>query len=184
MELFEFSGEHVYPSIHALMIEPFKSMWENDTSDKHEACLKDFRYIELMCSPKKSNPYYGYTDVDVREKRVKEAIYKDENYGTTTDMLLGVMKYKELLENSLVSYGLFIDAVSGAEKLRDWLRAFDLAERTPHGAMVLKPRDVTSALKDIPELMKKLELSRTNLVAELREASKTRSDRETGFFER
>ncbi len=74
--------------------------------------------------------------------------------------------------------------MAAAEKLRLWLRDFDLNERTPHGAMVLKPKDVQMSLNEVPNTMKKLEEARKLVVAEIAQNSKTRNDRETGFFEK
>lgn len=184
MDLLELVGDHVFPTVHILMIEPFKSMWENDRSDNHENCLKDFSYIEFMCSPKKSNPYFGYTDIEMREKVVKKEVYKDENYSISSDILLGTMKYNELLANSSPSFPLLNDAIAGAEKNRVWCKDFDLDERTPNGAAVLKPADINRALKEIPSIVRLLEDTRDKVNKELAEASKTRRDREINHFER
>lgn len=111
-------------------------------------------------------------------------VYKDENHPTNSDVLLGIMKYNELLENAAPSYGLYMDSIAAGEKLRIWLRNFDLNERTPNGAMVLKPKDVQMSLNEVPNTIKKLEEARRLVVAEIAQNSKTRNDRETGFFEK
>lgn len=184
MDLFELRNGFVIPSVHALMIEPFKSMWETDYSDGKEMTLKEFAYIEFMCSPKKTNPYFGYTDMDMREKAVKKEVYKDENYHTNTDMLTGIWKYIELLKDESPSYGLLEDAIAGAEKTRKWCRDFEPSEKTPNGALLLKPRDITAALNEIPNTVKKLEETRKQVISELNETSKTRKDREVNHFEK
>lgn len=183
MDLFEMKNGYVFPSVHALMVQPFKGIWENDTSDNHEYSIKVFTYIELMCSPKKSNIYYKYTDTLIREKKVKGKIFGDEEFPTNTDMMLGTMEYLEQLKDDSISFGIFEDSIGAAEKLRKWLRNFDLNERTPNGAMVLKPADVTRALKEVPDVIKKLEEARKQVISDLSEAGKTRNNRETGMFE-
>lgn len=184
MDLFEIVNGHVFPSVHALMLEPFKSIWNNDDTENKEYSIGIFSYTEFMCSPKKSNTYYKYTDIELREKKVKERIFGDPEYPTNSDMVLCNMEYIEQLKDECISYGLFEDAVAGAEKLRRWCRDFDLNERTPNGATVLKPADINRALKEIPGIMKNLEEARNQIVAELNTASKTRGDRTVGYFER
>lgn len=184
MDLFEVVNGHVFPSVHALMIKTFGDIWYNDTSDGREYAISIFSYTEFMLSPKRSNTYYKYTDPDLREKKVKERVFGDPEYPTNTDMVLCNIEYKEQLRNECISYGLFEDAVEGAEKLRRWCRDYNLNERTPHGAMVLKPRDIQNALKEIPGIMKNLEETRDKIIAELNASSKTRNNRETGHFER
>jgi hypothetical protein len=184
MDLLEIFNGHVYPSVHALMIEPFKSMWANDRSPDREEVLKDFMYVELLCSPKKSNPYFGCTDLELREKRVKMEVYKNENHPTSTDMLFATMKYRELLENESPSYAVLEEGLVAAEKSRIWCRDLDLGAKTPNGALLLKPRDIMNALNEIPNTVKKLEDARTKVITEIADASKMKKDREPGFFER
>lgn len=182
MDLLQLVNGHVFPSVHALVISPFKEMWENDTSEGKQDCLKDFAYIELLCSPKKSNPYHG-RDEEERVKLVKKEVYKDENYSITSELILATLKYKECLELSSPSYPMYDASRVAANKLRKFLLDFNLEERTPHGAMVLKPKDVTSALKEIPDTMKGIEIARLKVNDELTEDSKTRNDRKIGSYE-
>lgn len=183
MELFEMVNGYAVPSIHALLIEPFKSIWNNDTSNNNVDSTKIFTYIELMCSPRKSNPFHGYEE-ETRIKKVKEEVWGNEDYPITHEVMMATLRYKELLSESSVSYGLYVDALVGIEKLRKWLREFSLDERTPGGAMVLKPRDVTSAMKDMDETGKSIESSRDRVHTELIQTAKTRNQREIGDYER
>lgn len=182
MELFEIRNKRAYPSVHALMIEPFKTMWETDKSTGKENCIKLFSYIELVCSPRKSNPFADLSEED-RPMRVSKEIYGTIKYPMDTMVVNAILKYKELLSEASVSYAIYMDGLRAAEKLRDYLRSFSLEERTPHGAMVIKPRDITNALKDIPDVVKRLEDGKLRVNAELLEAGKTRKDREIGMYE-
>ena len=110
MDLLEIINGQVQPSVHALCIEPFKSMWEADTSKGKESALRDFRYVELVCSPKKSNPFFGIEE-DIRPAQVRKEVYKNENHGITSDVMRACMKYTELLEHSSPSYALLISSL-------------------------------------------------------------------------
>ena len=183
MDLFEVTNGQAFPSTHALLIEPFKSIYSSDNSEDKGRAIKVFTYIELVCSPKKSNPFFGYSEED-RPSKVKKEIYGDENYPTTDFMMQGVIKFKELLEVASPTYSLFLASLQAAEDLKQNLYNINLDERTNGGAAVTKPRDVTSALREIPDVVKSLETMRTKVNSELLEESKTRNQREIGLYER
>lgn len=187
MELFTINQGKVVPSTHALLIEPYKSMWAADTSeDKHEA-INVFSYIEFLCSPKMSNPFHGIPQ-DIRPKEIKRNIWKDEQYQSdvysTFEIIQGVETYKELLANAAPGYDLYLSALSAADTLKTFLNDLDLTKTTNSGALQLKPADVTKALNEIGETISNLTESRRKLLAEIKESNKTKGGREPGLFER
>jgi hypothetical protein len=185
MDLFELNNSRAFPSVHALLIEPFKSIWEaDDTKDKGNA-IRLFSYVELMCSPKRSNPFFGYSET-VRPLKVKKEIYKDENYPDTTYMIAGVAAYKELLANSSPSFDLLNAGLTAKDALVNFLSDSEakLAMRTNTGGMVFKPADLTNALTKIGSITKELEAARDKVGEELKEAAKTRGQRTIGLYER
>jgi hypothetical protein len=58
-----------------------------------------------------------------------------------------------------------------------------LAERTKAGSMLIKPKEITSALRDTEEVLKNLENLEKRVHEEMKKA-KTISNREIGHFER
>lgn len=185
MDLFELAlhSKSVIPSVHALLIKPFKEIWENDFSIGKKDSIKLFTYVELLCSPKKSNPFSEYSEEE-RPSKVKLEVYEDENYPTTDTMLFATMKYKELLMDSSASYHLYVSALSTVHNLRNFLTNTDYTARTTTGAMRIKPKEVTSALKDLEDIERTLLLRKNNVERELKDSTKTRNDRVIGEFER
>ena len=183
MDLLEIRNNRVFPTVHALMLEPFKTIWESDTEEQKGNAIKVFSYIEFVCSPKKSNIFLGYEEKK-RSARVKKEIYGDENYPTTDFMMRGVLRYKQALEESSPTYPLLISGLNAKDKLISFLDTFDLEERTNSGTAVLKPADITRALKEIPEVAKAIQAMREKVHSELEEAAKTRNQREVGDYER
>lgn len=183
MDLFEMNNGRAFPSTHALLIEPFKSIWSKDLSAEKGEAMKVFTYIELMCNPKKSNPFFGF-DQDIRSAKVKKEVYGNADQPTTSDMLLGVMAFNELLENSSVGYSLYLSSMEAASTLKDYLKSINLDERTNGGSAVYKPVDVTRALKEIPEVIKGLRALREKIHEELTEDAKMRNQREVGDYEK
>lgn len=182
MDLFEIVNNHVVPTYHALIIEPFKGIWESDLTPDKSYAMQIFQYIELLCSPKKSNPYFGI-DEEARIPRVKKEIFGHPDSQIDTDILFAVMKYKELLEIASPSYPLLVSARKAGSKLQVYLDDFNMDERTKSGAMVIKPREVAGAIKDIPDALEKIEALHRNVNHELIEEGKTRNARPIGRYE-
>jgi len=183
MDLFEIVNGRVLPTAHALLLEPFRTIWERDTSDGKGNAEKVFRYIEFTCSPKKSNPYLGYSE-ELRPRKVKKEIWGDEDKRDTDFMILGITKYKMLLEEASPTYALLNAALTAKDKLIHFLENFDLTERTNAGTAVIKPADITRALQQVPDVAKSILAMRDKVQAELVEEAKTRNQREVGDYER
>lgn len=182
MELFQVVDGRAFPSTHALMIQPFKAIWQEDTSDDKGEAILALSFIELMCSPKKSNPFAGY-DKDTRYTKLKVELYGDSTYQLPHLVIDGMSKYEELLENSSPTYSFLQSAFEAAHKLKVYFRTYDLGERTKGGAAVYKPKDITSALKEVSDVVKSLENTRTKVDEELLDEGKMRNNRQVGLFE-
>ena len=70
MDIFIVQNNIVVPTAHALLLTPFKNIWESDDSPKKDIAMAKFSYIEFMCSYKKSNPFIGYTDKNQRKLKI------------------------------------------------------------------------------------------------------------------
>lgn len=182
MDLFVVENGRAFPSTHALLIEPFRSIWAMDSDPTKGEAIKMLTFIELSCSPKKSNPYSGY-DEETRHQKLKEEIYGDRVYQLPGIVMDGVMKYEELMEHASPTYSILKSALSAAGQLKIYLENINLGERTNSGTAVYKPKDVTTALKDLPDVARNIESLREKVQQELLEESKTRGNREIGFFE-
>lgn len=182
MELFIVQNGKAMPSVHALIIEPFKSIWNLDKDQTKGNAIRDFTFIELCCSPKKSNPYKGY-DVDQRYRVLKKELYGNEAYELSSIIIDAITKYEELLENHSPTLTLLRAALQGADKFKEQMGKINLNERTNSGAAVYKPRDITNAMKDLPEMAKSIESLMDKVNKELLDEGKTRSNRTIGYYE-
>jgi hypothetical protein len=183
MDLFEVNNGTAFPTAHALLIEPFKTIWNSDPDPKHSNAIKVFSYVYLLCSPKKSNPFLGYSEED-RPRHVKKEVYGDQDKVDTDFMIMATMKYKELLAIASPTYTLLNAALSAKDKLVDYLENFDLSERTQGGTAVIKPADITKALKEVPDVARSIIAMVEKVNMEIIEEAKTRNQREIGQYER
>jgi hypothetical protein len=182
MELFTYQNGKAMPSVHALIIEPYKTIWAQDKDPTKGEAVRFFTFIELACSPKKSNPYFGYGPEE-RYQILKEKLFGEKAYQLPGLVMDGLIQYEDFLTHASPSYSLLKAALDGAEQFKTYLSNINLSERTNSGTAVYKPRDVTNALKDLPSIAKNIEELRIKVQQELLEEGKTRSNREVGLFE-
>lgn len=183
MDLFELRNNRAFPSIHALLIEPFKTMWDNDDSREKEVCIKKFTYIELMCSPKKSNVFFEYAE-DIRVNKVSKEVYGDENYRIDQDVMMATMRYTELLNDASFGYEMLTSGLTAAHRLKAFLREFKPDEKNNSGGLMLKPKELAAAISELPNVIKGIEEARNKVHEELEQQTKTRKNRQIGRYER
>jgi hypothetical protein len=185
MDLFVVEGTVVKPSIHALIISPYKEIWERDKIPEKSEAIRTFTYIEFCCSYKKSNPYKGFAE-DIRKIKVGEAVYKEDYINFVEDSLIkeGIELYEKLRIEASPTIQYYLAAKAGAEKMMNWLNTFDMATiNTRTGMPMYKPREITSALRDTYEVMKTLNALEEKVNEQLFESMKTVGNKEINHFE-
>lgn len=186
MDLFIIEGNVVKPTVHALMLSPYKDMWEGDPDPEKSNAIREFTYIEFMCSYKKSNPFKGYPD-EIKEDRIVKSVYKEDADTFERSELVeeGMRLYEEFRDEASPTLNFYIAAVAGAGKMVNWLKDFDMDRVNARtGVPLYKPRDITSALKDTYDVMKNLDSLKVKVQEELFENTKTRGNKEINYFER
>lgn len=182
MDLLQVVNGVVVPSKFALMTQPFKGMWEDDDTENKVEVLKAFTYVEFICSPKRSNPFILY-DEESRIPKVIKEVYGDPDYRLDSEIMYAVITYKDFLAEESSYYGLLTSATAAAVKLRNYLNDFSLNERTNAGGMLIKPKDITSALNEIPIVIKRIQELRIKVSSDVEEEGKTTKEREIGPYE-
>lgn len=183
MDLFTVQNSIAVPSTHALLIEPFRTLWNRDQTQHKEVAIREFTYIELLCSYKKSNPYSGYKD-DLKKIKVANNVFPDiPDYVPDLIVEECIKMYNSLQEESSPSLRLIKAAEKAINEVESFLTTVDLTERTNSGAAVLKPVDVANAVKQLPEMSTALVRMKEKVQQELNDNSKTRGQREIGYFE-
>ena len=186
MDLFKVEGNLVVPTEHALLMYPYSEIWDRDPDPTKLEAKRQFAYIELNCSYKKSNAYKGFAD-NVRKRKVLEAIYREDADSFVEDDLIieGMRLYNELRLEASPTLQYYLSAKSGAEKMMSWLNDFDMnSVNARTGLPLYKPREITSALKDSYDVMKTLNAMEEKVNEQLFESIKTRGNKEINHFER
>lgn len=180
--LFTIENGVAVPTTEALLIEPFKTIWERDKTANHEVARKEFTYIEFMSSKKKSNPFAGYGDED-RHASLK-ALYFHEDWKIDSEIERGLITISEFQQAASVTYTYYQAALAAARKLQDFLTTFDMNEKSARsGAPVYKPADITKALIDTDKVLLNLDSLKNRVEQELFEQTKTKGNKAINPFE-
>ena len=191
MKLFDVIEHLARPTTEVLLVEPFRTIWERDISHKKSLAVKELTYVEFMSSPKKTNPFYGYANEHERSKKIIENLFgNDKFYENRTmwspDELVeeAIKQYRKFLSEASLSLE-FLEAARNAQsRLIEFLNDVDLDARSPTGALLYKPKDITNALADTEKVIKTINNLQEKVEQELLDSTKTRNNREIGHFER
>lgn len=180
--LFVIENSVAKPNTETLLISPFKEIWERDTSKDKSKAIKEFTFIELMSSKKKTNPYSGYSD-SIRFEKLREMLF-DKKW--TMDILIekALVKIKDFQEEASPTYKYYIDNLEAAEKTRKFLKNIDLSSKNDKtGNPLYKPKDVTSAIIDTEKIIQTLSSLKEKVEQELIDSVKTKNNKQINPFE-
>ena len=172
--LFQINDKSLFPNPETLLIEPFKSIWARDRTSKKSYAIEDFSYIEFMSSMKKSNPYKDYPADRKHDVIVYEVITRDD---WEIDELIqaGIKKLEELQKEGSTNYRYYIAAKCAVEKMENFFLEVDLNDVNEKGALLYKPKDITTALNDTERVMTGLNSLKKKVEEEVYETTKTRA---------
>lgn len=179
--LFTVENSVAIPNTETLLIEPFKTIWERDKTKDKEVALKEFTFIELMSSKKKSNPFSGYSD-DIRFEKLRDSLfYEDWEPDNLVEQCLA--KIDEFQKEASPTYSYYMSVLEAAEKMKSFFRSFDINEVNDRGQRIWKPKDITSAMVDTERVLQNLNSMKDKVEQELFEATKTRANKQINYFE-
>lgn len=183
--MFVFNNGIVKPEAETLGTFPFSVMWERDDSPNKDQAHLEFKFIYFFCSPKKSNPFYGYDRIKNRGDKILENIVKQyPNFRLGTLIRDGIEQYDEFWNNASPKLSYYNSAKAAVKKLEDFLNTFDMtATNLRTGAPIYKPKDITSALTDTGNVVKSLATLEETVYQEIYESSKSKGNREINYFE-
>lgn len=181
--LFVVENNIAKPNTETLLIEPFKTLWERDSSKDKSTAIKEFTYIELMSSKKKSNPYSGYSE-DIRAEKLKEYLFEDNpKWEPDIEVEKGLSKIVEFQKEASPTYTYYISVLEATEKMKDFFTTFDINEVNDKGARVFKPNEIVMAISNTDKLLQNLHSMKEKVEQELFEQAKTRGMKQINPFE-
>ena len=168
------------PTTEALLISPYKEIWDRDVSEDKTRATRDFCFIEFMTSKKITNPYAGYDD-NIRFDKLKEIYFPDSDPDSLIEQ--GMAKMVEFQTEASATYSYYTAVLEGAQKMKQFFRTFDMNETNDRGVKIWKPKDITSAMVDTDKVLQNMNAMKQRVEQELFEHAKTRGNRQINYFE-
>ena len=118
--LFTLENNIAKPHAETLLIRPYKDIWERDTSKDKAKAIREFTYIELYTSKKKTNVYAGY-EAEERQKVLTKMLFGDiPNWEPDMVILEGISKLEQFQTEASPSYAFLEAAETAANKLKSF----------------------------------------------------------------
>lgn len=179
MKLFKYEAYKVTISEEALMLQPFKKIWNRDKSKSKDKALNELAFIYFMCDPR--SDYQYIVDPEDRFNAIVESEGLPEDW--TPDKLVeeGMAFYESFKSTSAL---LLEDTRYAIEKVRMFLKTVDLNAVDDKGKPLYTINSITSTIKMIPQLIKDLNDAEKAINSEMLEKSgKVRGQKTKSLFE-
>lgn len=143
MKLFAFKDYQVTISEEALLLKPFKKLWDRDKSKDKARALQELGFVYFFCDPR--SDYMFLVDEDVRKEKIieQEGLPKTWKIDKAIQEAIDLYKYLTQTTASL----LLEDTRIAVDKLRNLLKDIDLTEKDDKNKPIYTLNSVTSTIK-------------------------------------
>ena len=178
MKLFKYEGYSIKIEPEALLLKPFKQIWERDKSENKDRAIMELGYIYFFCDIR--SDYQYLVDDEERYQAIKES----EGFSKS-------WKPDKLVQEAIVFYNSFKSSSSllledtryAVYKLRQHLRNLDLNQVDDTGKPIYTLNSITATIKQIPALIKELEEAEKAIAKEAIAGGKMRGSGEKTIME-
>ena len=169
MKLFKYEGYRVVISEEAMMLKPFKKIWDRDKHEDKRDALNELAFVYFYSDPR--SDYQYITIPDDRVKAIKEGEGLPDNWKPDKDLIEAIKFYESFRTMSAL---LLDDSRKMINKLRDYINNIDFNATDDKGRPLYTMSTITSTIKQIPELTKTLNEAERLVNQEILEAAKAR----------
>ena len=175
IKLFKYEGYKLNISEEALLLKPFKEIWQRDKSKNKDKALQELGYIYFMSDPR--SDYQYLVDEEERSKAIKEGEGIDSKWKPDKLVLDAATFYKSFKPTSALLL----------EDTRAMINGYRLKLReitTDMSNLDIKEiKDLGAVIKQIPSLIKDLDEAEKVLNSELKTSGRMRGSGEKTLFE-
>ena len=178
IKLFNYSGYQVNVEPEALLLKPFKALWDRDKSKDKSKAMQELAVIYFMEDPR--SDYQYLVDREVRLAEIIKGLGLKEGWKPDATVEKAMKFYSSFKP---VAAGLLEDTRYAVNKLREMLRNFDLDERDKNFKPVHTLSSITSTIKQIPALVKDLDEAERTLNKNITAEAKARGSQSKALLE-
>lgn len=178
IRLFHYEGYEVEIEPEALMLAPFKAIYDRDKSKDKSMAKQELAYIYYMEDPR--SDYQFLVDSEVRNNEVIKGLGMPKGW-----------KADKVIERALTFYGSFKPMSAGlledtryfVSNLRKKLRTMDFDEKDDKGKPLYTLSSITETINKIPILAKNLDEAERTLSKDITNEAKARGAQTKALLE-
>lgn len=178
MKLLVYEGYRIVIAPEALALKPFRKLWERDKTQNKEKAISELGYIYFWADPR--SEYQYILDEQERSASVKEGLGLPSSWKPDKAIKDAIDLYSSFTPTAAL---LLQDMRYAVENLRKLLRNIDLEEKDKNGKPVYTLNVVTSAIKQIPALVRDLDNAEKALNEQLKETESATGNTEMGILD-
>lgn len=178
IRLFKYENYKVTISEEAILLKPFKAIWNRDRTKSKDRALDELGFIYFFCDPR--SDYQYLTDETERKKAIKEGEGLPEKWEPDKLVLDAMDFYNSFKPTSAL---LLEDTRYAVDKLRKLLKDINLEDKDDKGKPVYTLNTITATIKQIPSLIKDLDEAEKTLTSEMMQKGRMRGQGEKTIFE-
>ena len=178
IKLFHFENYEVEIEPEAIMLKPFKVLWNRDRRVGHSMAKQELAYIYFMGDPR--SDYQYIVDEEIRSQEVIQGLGMPESWKPDKLVKQALEFYKTFKP---MSAGLLEDTRYAINNLREMLRSTDFDERDEKGKPVHTLASITSTIKQIPTLVKELDEAERALAKDIAQETRARGSQVKSILE-
>ena len=175
MKLFKYEGYRIVISEEALLLKPFKKIWDRDKTKNKEKAYMELGFIYFYCDPR--SDYQYLTDEEERLKSIKEGEGIPDKWSPDNIVKEAMNFYNGFKPTSALLLEDTRNMVNGYRaKLREITKDMSNLE-------IKDIKDIGAIIKQIPALGKDLDEAERAVSKEIIESNKVRGSQEKSIYE-
>ena len=178
MRLFRFDNYKITVEPEALLLKPFKQIWQRDRTQNKDKAMMELGFIYFFCDSR--SDYQYLTDEEQRKQAIKEGEGLPDKWEPDKMVLAAMEFYNSFKSTSAL---LLEDTRCAVDKLRKLLRDIDLTQPDDRGKPIYTLNTITATIKQVPSLVKDLDEAEKALAKESMIAGKMRGQGEKTIME-
>lgn len=182
MDIFHFRDNKVEPTEHALLVPPFKKVWDRDKSKDKTRAIAELTYIVFMLDPRRKNPYSGKVDKKEKHEVLSVLLFEDATWEPDPVVEAAYHWYRSYIKELVPSLALYEMAVLALRSTTKSLS--DAIAGKEDGTPGMPPEKVLSVMKQLKESTKSLEDYRTAVEEEIFSNVQGKAGKQINPFER
>lgn len=178
MKLFKYESYQVTIEPEALLLKPFKVIWNRDRSKTKQTAMNELGFVYFFTDPR--SDYQYITDEDERINAIREGEGLPDKWKPDSKVLDAIEFYKQFKPTS----ALLLDATRViVSKLIDHMKTIDLEDVDKNGKPIYALNTVTATIDKVPSLVIKLDEAEKAVASDLRAEGRMRGQGEKTVFE-